>query len=326
MHPSGLIVPLGGLSARSVEIVGRVRYDQGANAMLVAEIHGHTVPEVAGSEDYLTSAVFGHLRYIPPAVFWEEFFARAVGLPLLGSEPTLLDFLTNSGVRLREYTSLETLFWPTHPLLGTPDLVLCFSAPRRPPVVLIIEAKLWAGKSGIGEHDQLFRYLRLLGSLNGLSRPLQSGELKSSVTALLYVTPRESLSELLETAGLCSHEVSLRARLFRAQWQDITETAEASLSTADRLSHLVLRDVSTFLKVRGLEYFRGFRRVPIPTFARTDANFYASGGEFVGFSIESLSQLTASAGSFYTGSKQFGGFQEWEDPLPRSNVHGGWVR
>jgi hypothetical protein len=41
--------------------------------MLMAEIRGHGRPETQDDEDYLTSSVFGHLRYIPPSVFWEDF-------------------------------------------------------------------------------------------------------------------------------------------------------------------------------------------------------------------------------------------------------------
>jgi hypothetical protein len=37
--------------------------------MLIAEIHGKRFPEAEGQEDWLTSAVFGHLRHIPPGVF-----------------------------------------------------------------------------------------------------------------------------------------------------------------------------------------------------------------------------------------------------------------
>jgi hypothetical protein len=39
--------------------------------MLVAKIHGKRIPETEGhQEDWLTSAVFGNLRLIPPVPFW----------------------------------------------------------------------------------------------------------------------------------------------------------------------------------------------------------------------------------------------------------------
>jgi hypothetical protein len=46
--------------------------------MLIAEIHGKRFPESEGQEDWLTSAVFGHLRLIPPPVFWPGLFERAL--------------------------------------------------------------------------------------------------------------------------------------------------------------------------------------------------------------------------------------------------------
>lgn len=43
--------------------------------MLLVEIRGHALNAAIGDEDYLTSVVFGHLRYVPPSVFWEDFLA-----------------------------------------------------------------------------------------------------------------------------------------------------------------------------------------------------------------------------------------------------------
>jgi hypothetical protein len=45
--------------------------------MLIAETRGKSAAEVQNNEDYLTSAVFGHLRYVPPNAFWRELFAQA---------------------------------------------------------------------------------------------------------------------------------------------------------------------------------------------------------------------------------------------------------
>src|ERR1035438_9556502 len=101
--------------------------------MLLAEIHGHSVPEVADNEDYLTSTVFGHLRYVPPAMFWEEFLSRALGLPFEMQELTLLEALALKGVQPSTYASLDAVFWPTHSSFGTPDLALCFTGPNLQP-------------------------------------------------------------------------------------------------------------------------------------------------------------------------------------------------
>jgi hypothetical protein len=74
--------------------------------MLMAEIHGHVVREAEGSEDYLTSTVFGHLRYLPPDVFWEDFFSKAKGLPVSGMEKTLSHAACEAGANFSRYSHL----------------------------------------------------------------------------------------------------------------------------------------------------------------------------------------------------------------------------
>jgi hypothetical protein len=267
--------------------------------MLLAEIRGHASPEIAGNEDYLTSTVFGHLRYVSMAPFWEAFFSRAVGLAVSGREQSLQEVLAEHNVHLSEYRKLEARFWPHHPLLGIPDLVLCFTSADCSPFVLIVEAKLWSGKSGFGERDQLRRYLNILKSPSGLGLPLSPQELKKAVAALLYLTPHESLAELEETSALCNDEPPLRALLFRAQWQDILVAAEGVRHLADDMTKTILLDVSAFLRARGLEYFRGFTKQPFRQFAESDGNFYREGPAFRGFSAVPIASFDASDGAFY---------------------------
>ena len=116
--------------------------------MLIAEIHGKVVEEVVDKEDYLTSAVFGHLRYIPPSVFWSQLFERALGME---EGSTLTDALRTNGIALASYSRLAMHFWPKHPDFGDPDLILHFSGQGVPSLFVLIEAKLWAGKSGSGK-------------------------------------------------------------------------------------------------------------------------------------------------------------------------------
>jgi hypothetical protein len=46
-------------------------------SVLIAEIHGMRFPEAEGQDDWLTSAVFGHLRHVAAGVFWPDLFERA---------------------------------------------------------------------------------------------------------------------------------------------------------------------------------------------------------------------------------------------------------
>jgi hypothetical protein len=293
--------------------------------MLLAEIHGHVRPETRDDEDYLTSTVFGHLRYLQPAVFWEDFLACARGLPTKTGEQTLTEAAANMGCRIGCYSGLRAVFWPRHPSLGMPDLLLCFTGPELRPFVLIIEAKLWANKSGAGEQDQLGRYLDILDDLCSVEPSLSSEELGSAFSALLYITPRESIAELLETAALRAAGSETGLRLFRVQWQDIIVAASKQTAEADWIARTILRDVSTFLRQRGLEYYSGFRRFPIPASARLNGNFYRESQGFSGFARFPIPTFDDNIDLSYSRSGSFSGFARCTDSKSSPIARGGWV-
>lgn len=54
------------------------------------------------------SAVFGHLRLVPPTLFWEDFFARARAATAV--QFSLLSELVRSGVAFERYSDLEIIF------------------------------------------------------------------------------------------------------------------------------------------------------------------------------------------------------------------------
>jgi hypothetical protein len=172
--------------------------------------------------------------------------------------------LKEFGVELSEYDSLEVRFWPSHNSLGTPDLCLCFSGPQTLPSVIMVEAKLGAGKSGTGDNDQLLRYLLLLRQLDELELPLAAADRKRAVKALLFLTPHDSAAEINETAELCASHADLKHLLFRAQWQDIEAAASACALDASGHARMILHDISGFLRRRNLEYFAGFAQVALP--------------------------------------------------------------
>jgi hypothetical protein len=293
--------------------------------MLLAEIHGHVRPETRDDEDYLTSSVFGHLRYVQPSIFWEHFLACARGLPIETGEPTLAEAAVGAGCRISCYSQLRIIFWPTHPSLGTPDLLLCFTGPEQRPFVLIIEAKLWANKSGTGDQDQLGRYLDVLGDLGNFTPSLPPDELRNAFSALLYLTPRESISELYETAALRPVGRVASLRLFRAQWQDIIVAASKQIGEGDWIANLVLRDVAAFLRHRGLEYFDGFRRfcVAPPTLLR--GSFYQESKGFSGYGRFPIRSLDERTGRYFSHSGLFSGFAHWNDLKSFPIQRGDWV-
>ena len=273
----------------------------------------------------LTSSVFGHLRYVQPSVFWEGFLACAWGLPAKGGEQTLVEVAANMECRISCYSRLRIVFWPRHPSLGTPDLLLCFTGPKRRPFVLIIEAKLWASKSGTGEHDQLGRYLDILDDLGEIVPSLSKDELHNAFSALLYITPRESISELLETAALRPVGNQTSLRLFRAQWQDIIVAASNQAKIGDWIANLILRDVTAFLRYRGLEYFSGFRHLPVPATTMPDGRFYQESQGFSGFARFPIPMLNVRVGRFFSLSGFFSGFARGDGVKPFPIKRGDWV-
>jgi len=238
--------------------------------MLLAEIRGHVLEAASGDEDYLTSAVFGHLRYVPPRVFWEDFLAETKGFPV---ETSLCQQLAIQGLKISGYSSLTIHFWPLHAEFGEPDLVLCFSGSGLRPLVVLTEVKLWSGKSGGGEHDQLVKYVKILSDL----RHLKTNETipDSPLTALLYLTPRESIGEIQDSLVLLETKPTDFLGVFRVQWQDLLAVATSATPSAEGMSRTILQDVQRFLRRRGLEYFQGFKEIPfLPALDLREGAFY----------------------------------------------------
>lgn len=238
--------------------------------VLTAEIHGKYVPEARNFEDYLTSAIFGHLRYIKPGPFWDVLLSMAKSQPgntdvVTATERTLCELGCSPGA----FAALDIAFWPEHKE-GIPDLVLHFSGGQPRSVVVLIEAKLTSMKSGTGEYDQLVRYLRILDSLGDLRPAMPSGALGLAV----YLTATDSRVEVLESLQQCNHPEQDRIRLFHLQWQDLIRAIDLT-SPASEMEALILNDVRTFLRKRGLEYFSGMEdETTIPLILR-------EGGEFL---------------------------------------------
>lgn len=172
-----------------------------------------------------------------------------------GQERTIRQTLTEAGAACGRYKVLQTFFWASHPTWGEPDLLLVFSGGHTPPLVVLVEAKLWSGKSGTGKWDQLVRYLSILDDLPAMGLNLPPGALRF----LVYLTRRDSLDEVRESVELLGPANPASQRLFRLRWQDIVEAARAARASLLEPGRTILSDVTSLLQKRGLEYFDGFR-------------------------------------------------------------------
>lgn len=251
--------------------------------MLIAEIHGLYVPEARNSEDYLTSTVFGHLRYIAPGPFWDAVFGRAVSLPIGSRVLTASQHIRQeTGKPLGSFVEVQAIFWPEHKE-GIPDLVLHFYGGQARSVVVLVEAKLNATKSGTGDNDQLARYLRLLDSLDVLKPALPL----DAITAAVYLTATDSQSEVIESLKQYGDSDHSRRRLYRLQWQDLIGAIDQAQPRSS-LERLVLSDVRAFLRARDLEYFSGMDTSAIPVVHEADGEFLQEEPLFDSDSIPSM--------------------------------------
>lgn len=246
--------------------------------MLLAEIHGKYDVAVRDHEDYLTSTIFGHLRYLPPGPFWSRLFSKAKTLPINGIESSLTAVLGDQH-DLNRYKKLEVHFWPNCAGLGQPELAMCFSGGGQNPVVVLVEIKLWAGKGGDGIDDQLFRYLRIADSICNLKPSVPS----NAKVVVVYLTPRESSNEVRESLFLSGDLSANNQRLFRLRWQDVILAIDEEIQHESESSQLILNDVRDFLRVRGLEYFDGFRDFTNIGEIQAIRSFYSREGVFHGF-------------------------------------------
>lgn len=247
--------------------------------MLLAEIKGKYDASVQDHEDYLTSTVFSHLRYVSPGPFWRDLFSKAKALMISGVEETLTGCVGDEH-DIESYQRLDVYFWPKCPGLGEPELAMCFTGGGQKPLVVLVEVKLWAPKSGHGEHDQLKRYLQIADTIEDLRPPVPA----NARVVVVYLTPRESLTEIEASLRAYGDSDESRRRLFRLQWKDVIEVIDDSLSLEPPLSQKILSDVRDFLRVRRLEYFSGFGLPPaIRRLHVGVGSFYTRNGVFTGF-------------------------------------------
>jgi len=209
--------------------------------MLVAETHGKPFDLVRDREDYLTSAIFGHLRYLQPSVFWPTLLGRARSH---GRVQSLLEFASDNGVEVGGYHDLVIDFWERTYKANEPDLILRFQSPKKPALNLVTEVKLRSGKGTGTGGDQLARYFELL-------RPRGENEL----TVFLYLTVNDGPSRADIEDTLIKHPEyeGFRDRIFRLQWHHV---ASAAADEAEKdlpyPSNLIVSDVRILLERWGL--------------------------------------------------------------------------
>jgi hypothetical protein len=237
--------------------------------VIFAETHGKLGRDCSRAherlEDMLTSTVFGLLRYIPnedgllPLLRRARFVTVSSGGISVAERP---DWLGEGPVIPK-----EPEFWPRWGRYGEPDLLLvCEDEHGRPVRAILVEAKLYSGKSGsageddasladpeVPDPDQLVRYWQGLAMRHG-----------GAERTIIYLTSHGAppTPELVESLR---REPSMH--LAWLSWRDVWRIADGAAKRS-----LAARDLATLLRHKGLYFFAGFSGLramqPVPPSAR----------------------------------------------------------
>ena len=260
--------------------------------MLVAEIYGKRFAGADNQEDWLTSAVFGHLRHVQPAIFWGDLFDRAFSTG--EQRDSLSSRISAAGIHLSDYLDLKVVFWRTFLGYGEPDSILHFSGGSQSPLIVVVEVKLNSGKSGAGNNDQLKRYVELLDDSTAL---VSVGKAERCRRFLVYLTrnfAKIDIEESVELAVLAGKQ-DAAAKVFGLQWQDVLECADSN-----RGSSQLLEEVAEFLRRRDFDAFRGFKSVEQKFHTVSMGAFY--GSRYFGADLASFSKEKVSGGFYDAGN------------------------
>jgi hypothetical protein len=191
------------------------------------------------SEDALTSAVFGRLRYLPAGV---------IGRWLDTALPS-----ANERIRERPWSQEEVPeldFWPTWPDAdGTsvePDVLL-----RYGDSLVVVEAKLWSGKSGT-KQDQLARQWRV--GVMHFAQTTRSFRLAAHVYLTAHLTRPDK--ELAESMNALKNAGYNHTHLWWLSW------ATLSPILAEMAQNPIASDLLEYLRAVGVVRFVGWNIKP----------------------------------------------------------------
>jgi hypothetical protein len=217
--------------------------------MFEAEFAGK-LPEISRGEDYLTSCVFGALKYLPP----EEGL-----LPVLRKS---IDYSTKKFFQLPfGLEQVSYFFWPKFSD-GEPDLVFILSAGLS-KFILCVEVKYYSSKSSTGERDQLKRYYEGLEKRREEFTIKDIASFEGEFLGLIYLTQYEAFDEIGESIMAIGKHNNLSPMLFQLRWEDVYRAIEElSKKPQNDFANQIYSDLLRLLMHKNLQYFSGFSEVP----------------------------------------------------------------
>ena len=229
--------------------------------MFEAEFLGK-LPELNNREDYLTSCVFGSLKYLSPTDVFYPFISRSYNY---FSKKNLSVYIESLGVQFSDFPTVRTFFWPNSRMYGEPDLVFILESTAQ-QFLLAVEVKFFAEKHGEEENDQLVRYYKALATVEGRKSFSEEGirNCKGELLALIYLTQFEAENEIqqslqvLQEQGFRAHD-----KFFHLRWQELIGiVSHLATSGNDPHKKAIYEDLMQLLRFKNLVPFSGFSGLP----------------------------------------------------------------
>lgn len=211
------------------------------------------------SEDALTSAVFGGLRYLEPETGMLPWLRRAE--PLVADAPPVF----GNGV-----TGVRTVFWPQ---FGDRECDILLVLERGAVEDLVaIECKFLSGKSEAAGNEQLGEHPVLFNDKDQLAyyfaalkrddvRPRLYTPSRVGRRAVLFVTAHYQMprTEIEDSLRACRDRTDAGRCFYWLSWYALSAALEASARReTDRFRLVVIEDLRALLSRRGLQPFIGF--------------------------------------------------------------------
>jgi len=221
----------------------------------------HKLPELRGHEDYLTSCIFGALKYLPPDAVLFPFLKFSFNYR---SNETFEEYLKQKNINLSNLKP-KFHFWPRSSTYGEPDLVITLEGGAG-SFIIAVEIKYFSMKHGEEEQDQLARYYLALGTIDGRETFSQKGikYFSGDLLALVYLTQFEAELEIeeslkaLELKGIrYAHD-----KFFHLRWQELPKIIEPLLlKEHDSYEKIICMDIKNLMESKALLPFTRFSKL-----------------------------------------------------------------
>jgi hypothetical protein len=216
------------------------------------------LPELRDREDYLTSSIFGALKYLPPKDGIFSVLGEAFNFTL---SKNLNEYLGSKRIFVKQ-NEIELCFWPRSFEFGEPDIVIIIHGGDK-DYAIVVEVKYYSYKHGVGEDDQLKRYYAALNTTANRSTFTCDSvkHFSGDLLAIIYLTQFEAKEEIEDTLLAFDHDSRKDAqnKFFHLKWQTVARIIERLADNEkDSYKKKIYDDIYKLLEYKNLTPFKGF--------------------------------------------------------------------